>query len=108
MQTSRKTSFDWDSTLRPLEEHGDSSSSSDDEDKAEQTTDDATELNTTLRKQKPIVEKKRPMRDKYHIAYSLFFLLGCGSIIPSHAFLMSVDFFNQMFPAHVRQCFMLT
>lgn len=45
--------------------------------------------------------RKKIVKDTYHMAYILFFLLGAGSICPSHAFLMSVDFFKCMFPPHV-------
>ena len=52
---------------------------------------------TTYKKQ-----NKKIIRDKYNIAYILFFILGTGSVCPSHAFLLSVDFFRQWYPSYVR------
>ncbi|KAL0477662.1 equilibrative nucleotide transporter [Acrasis kona] len=45
--------------------------------------------------------KKKTVRDNYHSAYILFFLLGIGAIIPSQVFLITVDFFRDTFPGHI-------
>jgi hypothetical protein len=107
-KSKRNFSHDWDANIKSLSpqyssDEEENTQGLDSHDDHEETNAIQNEDDTNKKNNPPVTEsKKKPVRDRYHVAYALFFLLGAGSICPSHAFLMSVDFFNQMFPTHVR------